>query len=186
MLADELKEHTRDVHADLEKKLLSHIQVVGDPERYRSLLILMYGYYAAVENQLDSFKDELPDYHRRRKSNAILSDLQTLGYPTHSLPVCDDVPVIDSLPSALGAMYVLEGSTLGGKIISKMLLRQVPTLNGSINFFRGYDDETIEMWHKFKNHLSTTVSESNYKKAHTAAKETFLKFKNWLEYHDAN
>ena len=186
MLADELKEHTRDVHAALEKKLLTHIQVVNDAERYRSLLTLMYGYYAAVERQLEFFKDNLPDYNRRRKSEAILNDLQHLGFSTDAMPVCNDVPVIDSVPSALGAMYVLEGSTLGGKIISRMLLRQVPTLDGSINFFQGYSEETMDMWQKFKNHLHTSVTEHNYNEAHKAAKETFIKFKNWLEYHDAN
>ena len=186
MLADELKEHTRDVHAALEKKLLTHIQVVDNAEQYRSLLTLMYGYYAAVERQLESFKDSLPDYDRRRKSQAILGDLQQLGYATDALPVCHDVPIIDSVPSALGAMYVLEGSTLGGKVISRMLLRQVPALDGSINFFQGYCDETMDMWQKFKDHLHFSVNEPNYHKANMAAKETFVKFKNWLEYHDAD
>lgn len=186
MLADELKEQTRDVHAALEKKLLTHIQVVTDHGRYQALLALMYGYYAALENQLERFQDSLPDYKQRRRSEAILTDLEKLGYPTQSLPICDDVPSIDSLPSAFGAMYVLEGSTLGGKIISKMLLRQVPTLESSISFFRGYADDTITMWQKFKDYLHSSVSEPHYPKTHYAAKETFVKFKKWIEYNDAH
>ncbi|HEY0742734.1 MAG TPA: biliverdin-producing heme oxygenase [Chryseosolibacter sp.] len=186
MLADELKEQTRLVHADLEKKLLTHIQGVKDTGRYTRLLVLMYGYYAALEQQLDRFRQDLPDYNIRRKSQAILDDLDVLAYPTKQIPVCLDVPSIHSLPSALGAMYVLEGSTLGGKIISKMLLKQVPTLEGSTRFFQGYKEESMTMWQKFKEHLHSTVDESQQHETHFAAKETFVKFKKWLEYHDAN
>ncbi len=185
MLADELKEQTRVVHADLEKKLLSHIQVVNDSDRYVSLLRLMYGYYAGLEEKLDHHKDHLPDYTARRKSAAILNDLKRLAYPTHDLPVCHDLPEIDSPAAALGAMYVLEGSTLGGKIISKMLLKQVPTLDGAITFFQGYHDETIDMWQKFKNHLHASVTNDDFEETHRAASETFVKFKKWLEHHDA-
>lgn len=186
MLADELKEQTRLVHADLEKKLLAHIQDVKDADRYTRLLVLMYGYYAALEQKLDQFSENLPDYAARRKSQAILDDLKQLAYPTRQIPVCSDLPSIHSLPSALGAMYVLEGSTLGGKIISKMLLKQVPALEGSIRFFQGYNEESMTMWQKFKEHLHNTVDESQQDETHFAAKETFVKFKKWLEYHDAN
>ena len=186
MLADELKEQTRVVHADLEKKLLTHIQEVNDAERYTRLLVLMYGYYAAVEEQLDSFSESLPDYPTRRKSQTILDDLDKLDYPRKQIARCADVPAINSLPSALGAMYVLDGSTLGGKIISKMLLKQVPSLEGSTKFFQGYTDDSMLMWQKFKEHLHNTVDEPEFPETHQAAKETFVKFKKWLEYHDAN
>jgi heme oxygenase (biliverdin-IX-beta and delta-forming) len=186
MLADELKEVTRDVHAALEKKLLTHIQVVADANRYQALLILMYGFYAAVEYQLERFKHGIPDYDLRRKSHAILQDLRQLGFSTDTLPICNDAPSINSLPSALGAMYVLEGSTLGGRIITKMLLKQVPSLEGSTTFFQGYDDQTMEMWQKFKTYLQGLVTREEYEKAHHAANETFVKFKQWIEYNDAN
>jgi heme oxygenase (biliverdin-IX-beta and delta-forming) len=83
-------------------------------------------------------------------------------------------------------MYVLEGSTLGGKIISRMLLKQVPSLDGATTFFQGYQDDTMSMWQKFKTHLHASVDQSDAAETHRAATETFVKFKKWLEYHDAD
>jgi heme oxygenase (biliverdin-IX-beta and delta-forming) len=186
MLAEEIKERTREVHADLEKKLLSHIQRVQSPERYTVLLALMYGYYAALENRLESFRHAIPDYDRRRKSQSILDDLKSLGYSVASVPLCRDIPEINSIPQALGSMYVLEGSTLGGKIISRMLLKQVPSLEQSLTFFQGYRDETMDMWQKFRQYLQQMIDAVHHEEAQLAAKETFVKFKNWIEQHDAD
>jgi heme oxygenase (biliverdin-IX-beta and delta-forming) len=186
MLADELKERTRDVHADLEKKLVTHIQLVRDLDQYAALLSLMYGYYAALENRLDSFRHAIPDYDRRRKSHALVDDLSKLGRTEDSLSLCTDIPEINTIPQALGSMYVLEGSTLGGKVISKMLLKQLPSLEQSLSFFQGYRDDTMDMWQKFKHYLHQIIEDVHHEEAQLAAKETFVKFKNWIEQHDAD
>jgi heme oxygenase len=184
MLADELKEQTRDAHTDLEKKLVTHIQVVKDRQQYCALLALMYGYHAALENQLDAFRDDLPEYSQRRRSQSILNDLKSLSYPTESLAVCTDLPEIHSVSTALGVMYVLEGSTLGGKIVSKMLIKQVPEVEGAITFFQGYQEHTGEMWQKFKSHLHDAVPAEHSTETQKAAHDTFVKFKNWIDHHD--
>lgn len=186
MLADELKDRTRDVHTELEKKLLSRIQLVRTTDHYAELLLMMYGYYAALENRLDSFRHAIPDYDRRRKSQAIADDLKLLGHEAHSAPLCSDTPKLHSIPQALGCMYVLEGSTLGGKIISKMLVKEVPELERSMTFFQGYREETMDMWQKFKQYLQQMVDEVHHEEAQLAAKETFVKFKTWIEQHDAD
>lgn len=186
MLADELKEKTRDVHTDLERTLLSHIQLVHNVERYASLLTLMYGYYAAIENRLDSFRAAIPDYDRRRKSQAIVGDLTKLAHPVDGIALCVDIPIINSIPQALGAMYVLEGSTLGGKVISKMLSKQLPSIANSLTFFQGYGDDTMGMWQKFKQYLHQMIDVVHHEEAQLAAKETFIKFKTWIDLHDAN
>ena len=186
MLANELKERTSQVHTNLERKLLSHIQLVRDERQYIQLLSLMYGYYAALETRLDALKHAIPDYDRRRKAQSIAHDLSTLGHQAESLKLAKDLPEIKSIPQAMGCMYVLEGSTLGGKIISKMLLKQVPSLEDCMRFFQGYHDETMDMWQKFKQHLHQTVAEESHEEAQEAATETFVKFKNWIDQHDAD
>lgn len=185
MLADDLKERTRDVHTALEKKLLSHIQLVHDTNHYGALLEMMYGYYVALENRLDSFRHAIPDYDRRRKSHAIIHDLGKLGRSAQAIRLCENIPVLNSIPEAFGSMYVLEGSTLGGTIISRMLLKQVPALSDALMFFRGYQDQTMDMWQKFKQYLHQMIDEVHHEEAQLAAKETFVKFKIWIEQHDA-
>jgi heme oxygenase (biliverdin-IX-beta and delta-forming) len=184
MLAENLKDYTRSVHSELEQRLLSHIQAVRNVQHYGSLLALMYGYYAALERQLEKFASSLPDYDHRRKADSILEDLKTLNFSTESLCVCEDLPAIRSVASALGAMYVLEGSTLGGKIISKLLRKQVPAVSESIRFFEGYRERTGEMWQRFKTHLSDSVERPHFAETQEAAHETFLKFKNWIDKHE--
>lgn len=186
MLANELKERTSPVHTSLERKLLSHIQLVRDERQYIKLLTLMYGYYAALEERLEDFKHAIPDYDRRRKAQSIADDLIALGHQAETLKLATDLPEITSIPQAMGCMYVLEGSTLGGKIISKILLKQVPSLGHSMRFFQGYNDEAMEMWQKFKQCLDQIVTEDSHEEAQRAATETFVKFKNWIEQHDSN
>lgn len=181
MLAESLKKYTSEVHSELEQRLLAHIHAVQTAQHYGWLLTLMYGYYAALEKDLERFSEVLPDYRDRRKSDYILQDLNTLQYSTEGLPVCRDIPTISSLPAALGAMYVLEGSTLGGKVISKLLKKRLPSLEGSTNFFEGYGEKTGDMWQKFRAHLVATVQEQNFNETQRAAHETFSKFKNWIE-----
>ena len=111
----------------------------------------------------------------------MLQDLEKINYPIHLLSVCDDLPTLDSQSAAMGAMYVLEGSTLGGKIISKVLRKQVPDLDGSLSFFDGYGDQTGEMWSRFKSALDMLELEEDQDNATHAAHETFVKFKTWIE-----
>ena len=62
-----------------------------------------------------------------------------------------ELPSIRSHQHALGALYVIEGSTLGGKIISKMISHQIPSTDGhGLTFFNSYGDDTITMWERFK------------------------------------
>jgi heme oxygenase len=42
----------------------------------------------------------------------------------------------------------LEGSTLGGQVIAK-LLRQSSLINPPLTFFAGYGDQTDQMWNEF-------------------------------------
>jgi heme oxygenase (biliverdin-IX-beta and delta-forming) len=97
----------------------------------------------------------LPDIRRRRKASFLLDDLACLGFSTDQLPLSNFLPMIESEPEAWGALYVLEGSTPGGRGITKMLLKQCPTLTlHDIKFFNGYSDETGPMWVRFQKALN--------------------------------
>jgi heme oxygenase len=66
------------------------------------------------------------------------------------------MPVLQNAASALGSLYVMEGSTLGGRIIEKNLLlrlRLLPETGGS--YFAGYGKRTGQMWRDFLNRLAT-------------------------------
>jgi heme oxygenase len=69
---------------------------------------------------------EFPDFgfEMRRPVFLLAPDLQAFGITPDdylNLPKCFALPVPDTEPQPLGCLYVVEGATLGGKIISRHL-----------------------------------------------------------------
>ena len=59
-------------------------------------------------------------------------------------------PAVDSFPKLAGYLYVKQGSTLGGRVISKQLAKHLGLSDGGTNhFFAGYGDETGQQWKRF-------------------------------------
>ena len=82
----------------------------------------------------------------------------------------------DNEHEALGAMYVIEGSTLGGNVIAKQLSKIEGFEEVTFNFFGCYQENTGPMWKNFKEVLDTDVAEENYPQVLSGAKKlyTFL------------
>lgn len=55
------------------------------------------------------------------------------------------VTIIEIHLQSLGALYVMEGSTIGDKIISKMIEQQLKTEFMAFTFFMGYGDQSANM-----------------------------------------
>jgi heme oxygenase (biliverdin-IX-beta and delta-forming) len=178
-----LRDYTRSSHQSLEKLLIPKIKNIRERKDYAEILALFYGYFKPLEEQIEKHvnKETIPDMHHRRKSSAILSDYQHV-HGINEMSVCEDMPVIENEAQCLGAMYVMEGSTLGGKIIAQMITRHLDVeMEKGITFFNGYGAETEQMWEKF----TTSLNEFDSKGTHTAqmaaaAEETFLKFRSWI------
>jgi heme oxygenase len=187
MLAEKLKKDTLTNHQQLEKMLVGRMKAIRSTEDYVNLLQLFYSYFGGLENEIDQFINEsiLPDYKQRRKSAALANDIKSMG----GLPVnkADGtaLPTITNTLQAYAAMYVIEGSTLGGKFISKMMAQQLNITDGKgLSFFNSYGDATETMWDTFKNKLNqqaTTPDEQT--EVINTANHTFTKFKEWAEMH---
>jgi heme oxygenase len=95
---------------------------------------------------------------------------------------CEDLPKISSQAHALGALYVMEGSTLGGRMISKMLKENLglESENGA-GFFNGYGVHTMQKWNAFKEVLSDyCTTHFCEEEIVSTADDTFLKFNYWM------
>lgn len=125
----------------------------------------------------------LPDLPQRRKAAFILQDLTSVKEPADSLPQAADFPLLASEAAALGALYVLEGSTLGGRAITKMILKNLPCLTlANLQFFNGYGENTGLMWTRFQQSLNTfALNPEGEADMVAAANETFLKFGWWIK-----
>jgi heme oxygenase (biliverdin-IX-beta and delta-forming) len=189
MFAEELKKGTASVHAELEKKLIPHIRQVKDRESYTRLLKLMYGFYHPLQQKLQPFLDRLNygSHYRGRQAESIVSDIGNLQ-PSgeEKIQETNHLPEIKNYAAALGALYVTEGSTLGGKIIAGMIARQVPQdLSRSLSFFNAYGDDTKPAWENFREMLNQPFSEEEKEQIIATARETFSSFKKWLSEYES-
>ncbi|MCO5936601.1 biliverdin-producing heme oxygenase [Mucilaginibacter sp. RB4R14] len=183
MLSDKLKEETKANHQILEKRLVSQLKAIRSQQEYANLLKLFYGYFGGLEVKINQAIDKnlLPDNDERRKTQAIADDITALGGDVPAKADCDALPRIKNHLEALGALYVIEGSTLGGKIISKMMQQQL-SLDKGLSFFTSYGDNTVTMWDTFKNALDSQAENPEQEAVIiAAANETFFKFGEWFE-----
>jgi heme oxygenase len=184
----QLKSDTLANHQQLEKNLVGKLKGMQTADDYIRILQLFYGYFAALEDQINKYIgiEKLTDYADRRKTLSIKNDLIALKGEVPEKALAVDLPEINDALQAFGALYVIEGSTLGGQVISKMIAKQLPheTQEG-LSFFTSYGDDTMLMWNQFKTVLeSQATSTASSSIIIQAANETFFKFKLWMEKHD--
>jgi len=180
-----LKERTSPSHQALERRMVALIRQIRSGEDYADFLKLMYGYYAAVEDRIAGHVSNRPprDFKKRRKAGRLLEDIRQFS-TTGSVNLCDQLPHVHPYASALGAMYVLEGSVLGGKIIARMIKEQLNAQQSpGYSFFLGYGEDTGAMWQAFKDDLEQPFDDREKEEVVQAANDTFVRFKQWIDSH---
>lgn len=186
MFSEDLKEGTSAAHINLEKKLVGRIKKIKTVEDYIQLLACMYGFYQPLQKRISNYVDEDISSLRGRQSSNILQDIKHLR-PSHDLQIelCEDLPDIASEADSLGALYVTEGSTLGGRHITRMISRQLnlPPDKG-FTFFNAYGDQTDLMWQQFKILLNQHRNADEQSSMMESATNTFLKFNDWVSVYE--
>ena len=187
MILAKLKEQTAEQHHRLEAKL-DILTRLSSPQGYKSLLEQFYGFYRPLEIHLGSVmcpSGSLSNFTARRKTPLLEKDLLFLDSSERDLaelPQCQKLPTVESEAQAFGCLYVLEGATLGGQIISKYVADKLGyERERGATFFKSYGAEVRAMWCGFVQTLS------EYATAHdaddevvAAAVDTFDKFDQWL------
>ncbi len=121
------------------------------------------------EHVFPGLQQTLPDLDERRKLHMLRSDLLLLG----ALGQVDQTFTGDFFTAhypdsanRLGGMYVLEGSTLGGKIITKHLQQSLgKKVDGKTTYLNPYGDQAGNRWKNFLQLLQDAASESNNEEA---------------------
>ncbi|MEN9478965.1 MAG: hypothetical protein RLZZ298_360 [Pseudomonadota bacterium] len=153
MLQAELRAATRDLHHRLDHHaLLAPLVRSGlSMADYGLALQALYAINAPTERAISDYIDAqgLPfNYAARCRMPDLLSDLAYLGLSVP--PMAWVGPDLHSPGQLVGCLYVLEGSTLGGRVIFKQLqsaLKLDEATGG--RFFAGNGDQTIPMWQAF-------------------------------------
>lgn len=190
MILKRLKLATSACHSALEDQLpLMHANL--SREAYRQFVGRFFGFYAPLEAQLMAsphWQHLGFDYTNRQKTPRLAQDLLSLGSTAQALsdtPLCTDLPVLETPEQLLGCLYVIEGATLGGRVITRHLEGQLglkPESGGA--FFDGYGTETGSRWKVFCTLLSTHADHCADEGCHEAivagANHTFEALTHWL------
>jgi len=142
-----MKQQTQHLHTQLEHTvdIFRHLSSFND---YLHVLKLFFGFYSPIEAQIASISGiDAVDFEVRRKIPLLRADLSALGMQNSeiaAIPHCANLPRLDELSRAFGYLYVAEGSTLGGQVISKHVGNLLGIGIGmGAAFFNGYGDVAV-------------------------------------------
>jgi len=183
MISNILRTETAQNHKELESlmfvnEIMSNSLTVQD---YKKLLIINFIIHQKLENRLANMLDAdiavKMEMNSRLKLSALEKDLDFWGIDSLTLPGLDFELFLPQKNNAevLGALYVLEGATLGGNVIKKHILAN-PDFTGKesgLNYYGIYGDELGNKWKNFVSVLNDSVLETEYERCVNSANETF-------------
>jgi heme oxygenase len=135
-LRQRLKRETAAVHQHLEAQL-GLLDPSLDLHRYLRVLETFYGFYVPVEldvTRLAAAELSL-GFPLRARAELIARDLLALGLSPAALaalPLCRDRPELSCVEDLAGCLYVLEGASLGGQVLSRLLHRRLGLAKGRV------------------------------------------------------
>jgi heme oxygenase len=185
-ILEKLKQSTH-IHHQHASKSMDILHLHLSIEEYGALLQRLWGFYSPLETLIDkraACPFSLLDYGKRKKVPLLTRDLHALDIFTPSfLPICSKLPELSDLSQVLGCMYVLEGATLGGQVISRHLKKQLAIdQTTGCAYFSSYGAEVGCMWQTFCSVLTSYASTHTLEKQILqSACSTFIAFNTWLD-----
>jgi heme oxygenase (biliverdin-IX-beta and delta-forming) len=182
-----LKISTSDAHRAIEVHMMID-ERVSSRESYITLLKKLLGFHRPLEQYMLSFDwcSYGIEFGARLKVPALTADLALLGGSKMNQRAIADMgaaalPTIKTTAQAFGCLYVLEGATFGGRIISKMIERSlaITAHNGAL-YYSGYGENTGAMWKQFSTAMNAVLVSEDIDNAHHAAVATFSALGAWV------
>jgi len=152
-------------------------------DEYRRLLVRFYSFYKSFEEKVSSALQQNSldlNHSERLNTPKLIADLKSLGMSESDISAIEaarDLPALSSGERIFGSLYVIEGSTLGGQVISRHLKQKfdLDETNGAA-FFSGYGKDTGKMWNGFRESITAFAAEGvNKEEIIAGAIETFEK-----------
>ena len=154
-----LRSETRALHASTERRV-APAERLRDVGAYARLLAALYPLYASIEDRLEPFgadwlELEPPlDVALRRRAHLLVTDLASLGLD-EPWRIGAAAPAIESFAQAFGALYVLEGSRLGGRVLARQVSAAVGApASQAQRFLRGEGTEVGRLWTELRTALA--------------------------------
>lgn len=192
-ILETLREETAPYHNEIEqnqyaKGIMDHSMTI---EEYREYLERFYGFIVPLERQFADWPEWEEydfDFKPRIKADLLEKDLLALSMDRkrlQTIPLCGDLPDVSSFSRTLGCLYVLEGSTLGGQMITRQLRQFLPIdPQTNAHYFNSYGQDVRTRWNEFRELLQRVSAEGADNGAHivNTAKETFKLLNKWIKF----
>ncbi len=182
-LLERLKIETRPAHDRIEHAVGIESRLVSLAS-YKALLARFYGFHAAWEPLAEAAIADQAFFRARRKTHHLVCDLKALGMGEDDiarLPVCLPLMPMSDPAAAYGAMYVVEGSTLGGTVIARLVERQLGLgRDTGCRYFGSYGSEVGSMWRSFGARLQALSTPAFDDAVVASANRTFALMQDWL------
>jgi heme oxygenase len=189
VLLERLRAQTKPLHARLEATV-SKLGFDASEAGYRHYLEKLLGFHVPLELDLSRVQGLDPlglELGARLKVPALRADLAALGVDARAqktLAWCTSSPPVRDVPSALGALYVVESATLGGQVLFRELSERLPsTMRVASRYLRIYGAATGKRWSDFLQSLATLEGEPARALAEQTAIATFEAIETWLLAH---
>jgi heme oxygenase len=162
-----LREATASYHAKVDAAFGSFD--LSNLIEYTRFLRAQAGAYLPIEEAIEQagVANVLDDWQERKRGHALIADLESLGSTAPSPLVA---PILDSEAALWGALYVIEGSRLGGRTLAPAVAANAPTR---------FLDHRLEKgaWRKLLERLSTNLlSDHDQRVAASTAQAVFELF----------
>jgi heme oxygenase len=187
----QLRAATAELHAQLESQL-DLLGAALSMSRYRRVLEVFLGFYSPVEAQLRLLAPAAPPLGVPLQARALMlqRDLVALGTTRaemSALPQCGDLPCLREPEHMAGCLYVLEGASLGGRIIAQALNQRLALRSDSgAAFFAGDGTGTGVRWKRVLRWLEEFADSGaddgvRSREIVASACETFSALARWLQ-----
>ena len=174
-----LRARTAAAHQALEDGL-DILSTVRSPQRLRLLLERFYGFHVVWEPAVaaSSIAAFAADRSRLAGLRADLAGLGVSEIERAALPHCRPAAALAATAArAIGSLYVMEGSTLGGQVISRAL-REAG--RESLAYFNPYGGETGARWRAFAAWAESAAAGEDREAVVGSAEATFTLLRAWL------
>ena len=182
-LRDQLRHETRQEHHDLENAL-DLFSAQFNVTDYRNLLLkfsifhVAFDAYLAVQGH-EGISAATFYLEGRSKKNGLAQDLDFMGIDNAAdirKLSYDDFTILLPTPEHIwGAIYVIEGSTLGGEILAKHFTKVLGlSPEAGLRFFSAYGSETKAKWNEMLRQLEALAKQDlRHANIIIGAKKTF-------------
>jgi len=160
MITDILKKETLQYHDEIEAKLESKRLFDGTftQENYYKMLLVNHQFIKAYEGEIFKLLNESDKLILNRinlnKLALIEKDLTELNLTPNEITPINS---LENREEALGALYVIEGSMLGGMVIAKQLKKYPDLEFSNFNYFGHYGNDIGPIWKEFVAYLNQEI-----------------------------